>query len=84
MDMGAARGLDVVVTYGFSLSDDGPYTGESYAPSWFGGTDVISISKKLAVGQKVMIRYRPDRPSLNTIDRSVWKDLEVGCDFSVT
>jgi hypothetical protein len=78
MDMGAARGLDVVVTYEFSLCDDGPYTGESYAPSWFGGTGVISISEKLTVGPKVRIRYRPDRPSLNTLDRSVWKDLEGG------
>ena len=78
VDASYGRGLRIVVVYEFSIPNDGPYTGESSSPRWFGGTDVLSINKKLAVGQRVAIRYRPDCPGVNKLDRDVWTDLEDG------
>lgn len=78
VDIGYGKGLDVVVVYEFSIDNDGPYTGESRSPSWFGGSDVLEINKKLAVGSTVQIRYRADNPSVNKLDIGVWKDLEDG------
>ena len=78
VDLSYGRGIRVVVVYEFSLDDDGPYTGQSPSPWWFGGTDVTYINNKLQVGQTVTVRYRRDRPSVNKIDRSVWSDLQDG------
>ena len=78
VDLGYGKGLNITVVYEFSVGDDGPYTGETRSPSWFGGTDVLNISKQLAVGNTIMIRYRVDNPSVSKLDPSIWKDLEDG------
>ncbi len=78
VDIGSGRGFQIVVVYEFSVGDDGPYTGQSSSPFWFGGRDVLYINKKLRVGQIITIRYRRDCPSVNKADIGVWKDLEDG------
>ena len=69
------RGIQFAITYTFSLSDDGPYTGESRSPVWYPGEKVVQINDKFQAGQKVIVRYRPDDPSINKLDRSTWDDL---------
>jgi hypothetical protein len=56
-------GPQALVTYEFSLGDDGPYTGES---PWFG--DEVFLNS--LVGQTVVVRYRKDDPSVNRVDDS--------------
>jgi uncharacterized protein DUF3592 len=65
----------LIVEYKFSLSNDGPYTGESRWSPWFGHTDVMDIHKTLPIGSPVTVRYGPDDPSVNTLDRRLWTDL---------
>ncbi len=52
-----------VVVYEFSLTDDGPYTGES---PWFGNTVYINE----LVGRTITVRYRKDDPAVNRLDDS--------------
>jgi hypothetical protein len=67
---------ELVVLYEFSVGSDGPYSGESsWAPGAF-HTDVTSVSDKLRVGQSVTVRYRRDDPSINTLDRPLWRDWD--------
>jgi hypothetical protein len=68
----------LAVAYKFFVNNDGPYTGESY---WEGGFSADRVSalleaqKKLHIGQRVTVRYRPDDPSINRLDRSTWREL---------
>ena len=63
----------IKVDYTFSVGDDGPYTGESV---WSPTASVTnSINEKFGVNKSVKVRYRPDDPSVNKLDRDVWKDL---------
>lgn len=71
-------GLKIVLEYKFSVDEQGPYAGESEAPSWFGGTEMLNVNKAFQIGQSVTIRYRRDDPSINTIDWSWWQDIEDG------
>jgi len=64
------------VTYEFSVDQDGPYTGESSWPFRPGDTDVTNLSGRLRVGQPLTIRYRSDNPSVNTLDRALWNELD--------
>ena len=68
-------GIQFALTYTFFVSDDGPYSGESHSPGWFPGEKVVEINDKFRVGQKVTVRYRPDNPTINKLDRSTWDDL---------
>jgi hypothetical protein len=66
------------VVYSFSVGDDGPYGGESFwcPPFSFGAIKRLRRAKrKLHVGLPVLVRYRPDDPSVNRLDRSVWREL---------
>lgn len=65
----------LLVEYGFSV-EDRSYIGEADCPSWSVGTEAIDIHEQFPVGQSVTVRYRPDNPSVNKLDRSVWQDLE--------
>lgn len=62
----------LVVTYEFSVGQDGPYTGEALWPSRADDTDTTCISDRLRVGRPVTVRYRPDDPSVNTVDHTMW------------
>ena len=68
-------GVQFALTYTFSISNDGPYTGESRSPQWFPGQKLAEASHKFRVGQKVVVRYRPDRPTVNKLDHSTWDEL---------
>ncbi|MFZ0296250.1 MAG: DUF3592 domain-containing protein [Candidatus Sulfotelmatobacter sp.] len=65
----------LLVEYSFSVEDTS-YIGEAGRPSWSVGTAPIDIRERFPVGQSVTVRYRPDNPSVNKLDRSVWEDLE--------
>jgi hypothetical protein len=64
----------IEVAYEFSVGSDGPYTGQSSPPFWFGGTSVVNADAM--VGQAVTVRYRRSDPSVNTLDRGFWQGLE--------
>jgi Protein of unknown function (DUF3592) len=67
----------LVVLYQFSIGSDGPYTGESSWASQPGDIDSTDLSRRLRVGQFVTVRYRADDPSVNTLDRALWNELDV-------
>ncbi len=67
--------LRLAVAYKFSIGDDGPYTGESFWEPSYRLERVAAARDKFHEGQTVLIRYRRDDPSVNTLDRSVWADL---------
>src|SRR6202035_3044291 len=58
------------------LLGDGSYIGEAGCPSWSVGTAAVNIHERFPIGQAVTVRYRRDNPSVNTLDRGVWQDLE--------
>ncbi len=61
------------VDYKFSIGEDGPYTGESvWTPS---ASLATNFNEKFGVGKSVIVRYRRTNPSVNKLDRNVWKDL---------
>lgn len=66
--------LRLAVAYKFSLGEDGPYTGESFWEPGYSAR-VLTAKDNLKVGQPVTVRYRRDKPSVNTLDRRVWQDL---------
>jgi hypothetical protein len=69
-----ANSLRVILEYKFSLGEDGPYTGEtSWSPLF--ALDVTEFQEKMKVGQAVTVRYRKDDPSVNKLDRSVFRDF---------
>jgi hypothetical protein len=64
------------ITYQFFVSSDGPYTGEDFwNPAFATKKRVIAARRKFHVGQPVDVRYRPDDPSVNRLDRQCWKPL---------
>ena len=70
--------LRLSIVYEFWLSGDGPYGGEGFwNPAFSLGSmkRLQEAKRKLSVGTNVAIRYRPDDPSINKLDRSVWKTL---------
>jgi hypothetical protein len=73
-------GVQFALTYTFSISNDGPYTGESRSPQWFPGEMLAEIKDKFRVGQKVVVRYRPGCPAVNQLDHSTWDELTDGVD----
>jgi hypothetical protein len=74
-----SRGKDTLrlaVAYKFSLGDDGPYTGESFwQPSFCVNRKVMAARHKVHLRQTVIVRYRSDDPSVNKLDRGVWRNL---------
>ena len=61
----------VIVSYKFSVGDDGPYTGqESWQPSMkFRGQDLADNAERLLFdGRSIDVRYKPSDPSENTVD----------------
>jgi hypothetical protein len=68
--------LRLAVAYKFSSGDDGPYTGESFwQPAFCVNKGVIAARRKMRIPQKVIVCYRPDDPSVNRLDRGVWRGL---------
>ena len=68
--------LRLAIAYKFSPGDDGPYTGESFwQPSFCVKRRVFAARHKIRLHQRVTVRYRPDDPSVNKLDPSVWQDL---------
>ncbi len=65
----------LIIEYKFLVGDDGPYTGESRISSWSVHIDVMDIHKTLAIGTPITVHYRPDDPSVNTLDREKWQGL---------
>jgi uncharacterized protein DUF3592 len=62
----------LAVAYEFSIGDDGPYTGEGFwRPAFFSARRVASARRKVRVRRQVSVRYRPDDPSVNTLDHGV-------------
>jgi hypothetical protein len=66
----------LAVAYKFSIGDDGPYTGESFwEPSFFSKNRVLAARRSFGIHQQVVVRYRPDDPSVNKLDGRVWQNL---------
>ena len=66
----------LAVAYKFSIGNDGPYTGESFwQPTVSSKQRVFAARDRIRVNQKINVRYRPDDPSVNKLDRSVWETL---------
>jgi len=66
----------LAVAYEFSVGSDGPYTGECFwTPAFFPLRRVSSARKRLRKNKRVRVRYRPDDPSVNTLDGGVAKLL---------
>jgi hypothetical protein len=73
---GSAGTLRLAVAYEFSIGDDGPYTGESFWQPWFFVNRRIRAAKhNIHHRQRVMVRYRPDNPSVNKLDPRIWRSL---------
>ena len=66
------RELRVVIEYKFNLGADGPYTGESSQRFLSMELDCVDITERFRPGAPVTIRYRPDDPSVSTLDRDCW------------
>ena len=67
--------LRLAVAYKFSIGEDGPYTGVTFWEPSNGSERVPAAKNQFELGQAVLVRYRRDDPSVNTLDRSVWADL---------
>ena len=66
----------LAVAYKFSIGNDGPYTGESFwQPAFFSKKRVLAARRSFRVHQQVVVRYRPDDPSVNKLDGRVWQNL---------
>jgi len=66
--------LRLAIAYKFSTGDDRPYTGESFGePSLCRNRRVIAARHIVRLRQTVTVRYRRDDPSVNRLDRRVWK-----------
>jgi hypothetical protein len=66
------------VVYSFCVGDDGPYGGEGFWKPPFTLTAAKRLNRarqKLRAGNAVLVRYRPDDPSINRLDRRVWRDI---------
>ena len=76
LDVRREQETRLVVRYKFSVGSDGPYTGESSWPLLAGGGQVMNLGDALREGQPVTVRYRKDDPSVNKLDRTVWRAFE--------
>ena len=62
----------LAVAYEFWVGRDGPYTGECFWTPLFSEIKrVAAARRKVHRRQKVRVRYRPDDPSVNTLDGGV-------------
>ena len=68
--------FDLEVAYKFLVAQDGPYVGLSV---WTGALSderrALAARETFPVGHSVIVRYRPDDPGVNKLDRSVWHGL---------
>lgn len=68
--------LRLAVAYKFSVNDDGPYTGEAlWNPAFCPNRRVRAARHNIRVRHQVIVRYRPDDPSVNTLDHRIWQSL---------
>ncbi len=68
----------LAVAYEFSVGDDGPYTGECFwVPTFFSVKRVATARRKLHIRRPLQVRYRPDDPSVNTLDGGVARLLKM-------
>jgi hypothetical protein len=66
----------LAIAYEFSVRDDGPYTGESFWRPLFPTMKRMHRARgEFHRHQQVLVRYRPDDPSVNKLDNSVWREL---------
>jgi hypothetical protein len=65
----------LAVAYKFSIGNDGPYTGESFWQPIFSKKRVLMARRNIRVHQQIVVRYRPNDPSVNKLDRRVWQSL---------
>ncbi|HUI83361.1 MAG TPA: DUF3592 domain-containing protein [Candidatus Binatia bacterium] len=67
----------LAIAYKFWIGEDGPYTGEGlWEPSRSRSEERATVAKeKFHVGQRLPVRYRPDDPAVNGLDRTVWQGL---------
>lgn len=71
------RTARLAVAYEFSVGADGPYTGESFWRPQFAEEKGVGIARKrLRLHQEVTVRYRPDDPSVNSLDGGVSRLLK--------
>ena len=71
---GRNKTFRLAVAYEFSLGADGPYTGESFwQPAFFAKRRVQNAARRFHRRQQVAVKYRPDDPSINRLDHSVWQ-----------
>ena len=69
-------GLRLAVAYKFSDNGDGPYTGESFWISAFCvHRRLLDARRRFRVRHPVPVRYRPDDPSVNKLDRRAWQNF---------
>jgi hypothetical protein len=62
----------LAVAYEFCVRADGPYTGECFwTPFVFSLSRVAKARRRVRRNQRVRVRYRPDDPSVNTLDGGV-------------
>jgi hypothetical protein len=68
--------MRLVVAYKFSVSDDGPFTGETCWEPLYPTTNRLEEARdKFHIGQHVPVHFRPDNPSVNKLDRRTWQGL---------
>lgn len=66
----------LAVAYKFWIGNDGPYTGESFwKPLFRSHRCVLQATRKIRKHQAVPVHYRPDDPSVNKLDREIWREL---------
>jgi len=74
--IGSDTRLRLAVAYKFCISDDGPFTGESFwNPAFCVNRRVLAARRKFHIHHPVPVRYRPDDPSVNKLDRRAWQGL---------
>ena len=71
-----AKGYRLAVLYKFDVGSDGPYTGESLSPLSLDSRDVMNMNEQFRIGSSIPVRYRPDDPSVNMLDRNAWQVLD--------
>lgn len=65
------------VAYKFYLGEDGPYTGVSFwqPPRARAEERVTAAKGRFRVGQRVVVRYRPDDACVNAADPARWERI---------